>query len=70
MCEPGHISITIYDILGQRIFDLLNEDRPAGRYTIMWDGRDANGRLQTSGIYFYEMRTKNFRKRLKFLFLK
>ncbi len=70
LSQPGHVVVTIYDLLGQRVRTLLDENQAPGRYTIRWDGRDDKRQLQTSGIYIYEMRTKHFRKRLKFSFLK
>jgi len=70
ICESGNVTITVYDILGQRVCSLLDEVRHEGHHMVLWDGRDRNGQLQPSGIYFYEMKNKNYRKRLKFLFLK
>lgn len=46
----GHIKISVFDITGKEVAVLVNEDKPAGIYSTMFDA----GRL-TSGIYFYRM---------------
>lgn len=47
--------LTIHGIQGHRVRRLMDAHLPAGRYAIFWDGRDDDGRLQPSGIYFYEI---------------
>ncbi len=46
----SHISLTIYDILGQKITTLVDAYQPAGEYQINWDAAS-----QSSGIYFYRL---------------
>jgi len=45
------IQLKIYDVLGNEIATLVNEEKPAGSYEVMFD---ASG--LTSGIYFYQLR--------------
>lgn len=45
--------LVIYNILGQAVKELVNENLPAGRYELLWNGADQNGRQVASGIYFY-----------------
>ncbi len=56
----SYITLTIYDLLGQVIRELLSEEKPAGSYAIRWDGRDAAGKQVSSGIYFYSMSVQPF----------
>ena len=49
------VSIDIYNIRGQRVKSLLDGFYERGSHTVVWDGRDDNGRELGSGMYFYRM---------------
>lgn len=51
--HPGHLILSVYNLLGQEIRLLVESDQTAGRYSIGWDGLDRLGRPAPSGIYFY-----------------
>jgi flagellar hook assembly protein FlgD len=51
--EPAQTLITIYNLLGQRVTTLIDEFRPAGEHSVIWDGKDEQGKEISSGIYFY-----------------
>jgi hypothetical protein len=53
----AHVSISIYDIKGRKICSLVNETRNAGTYESAWNGKDENGMLLPSGIYYIQMTT-------------
>jgi hypothetical protein len=53
--EPARVKITVFDLLGKEIVTLVNEPRPAGIYSVQWNGSDAAGRQAASGIYFYRI---------------
>ena len=55
--EAGHVSLTIFDVLGRSVIQLVNETQQPGSYSIMWDGKDASGRLVAEGVYFYRLKT-------------
>lgn len=57
------VTLKIYNLLGQEVRTLI-EDRfhMAGKYSITWDGRDNTGRLVSSNIYVYQLRTRGFTK--------
>lgn len=46
------VKIQIYNILGQKVRNLVDERQEAGYKTIHWDGKDDNGKEVSSGIYF------------------
>jgi len=50
--ETGEAAISIYNIKGQKIKELLNETLPAGEYSVVWNGRDDSGKTVASGVYF------------------
>ena len=58
--EDSHVELKIYNTLGQEITTLLNEDKPAGYYTVLWDGRNNNGKQVVSGIYLYKIKAGDF----------
>jgi hypothetical protein len=64
------VTVTIYDILGQPVVTLVNERKASGYYSVVWDGKDKNGRLVASGVYFYHIEAGEFAKSKKMLLLK
>lgn len=48
-------SLCIYDLQGRLVRTVIDDTRPAGRYSVSWDGRDSGGRNVTSGVYFYRL---------------
>lgn len=53
LTQPAAVRLRVYNTLGQQIVELLNAERPVGTYSVSWDGRDAQGRIVPSGVYFY-----------------
>ena len=50
--ENCYVTLTIYNILGQTVRRLVQGEKQASHYIIHWDGRNRNGNLLPSGIYF------------------
>lgn len=64
-------SLTIYDLLGQRVRELMSAGPlSAGRYQVVWDGRDDDGQLVGNGVYLYQLRTDALRKVRKMVLIK
>lgn len=57
MHAKGEVSLSIYDLLGRRIFARDLGVRPAGEYSVDWNGRDSRGNAVAPGIYFYVLRS-------------
>ena len=49
------VQISIYDISGKLVRKLIDNHLSPGNYTVLWDGRDASGRLQSSGVFIYRL---------------
>jgi hypothetical protein len=65
------VALVIYNVLGQRIRTLVDhEQRSAGRYSVVWDGRDEGGNTVGSGMYFYRLETGQVAIVKKMLMLK
>ena len=58
--EASHVTVKVYDILGQLVKTLVNDDRPEGYQTITWDGTSDAGRAVASGVYFIRMEAEKF----------
>jgi hypothetical protein len=53
--QDGPVSLVIYNILGQQIRTLVDTPMMAGRYSVVWDGRNQSGTTLSSGVYFYRL---------------
>lgn len=62
--------VKIYNIKGQLIRDLLNEELPAGKHTIKWDGKDQRGKMAASGLLFIRIESGGFSYLKKAILLK
>jgi flagellar hook assembly protein FlgD len=54
LCE---INLSISDLEGALVRELLKAYKPAGMYSVAWNGMDQAGRLVSCGVYFYRFRT-------------
>ena len=58
MQKQANLNISIYNIQGQRIKTLVNEEYPAGsNFTVRWNGTDQYGQAVSAGVYLYKMTT-------------
>jgi len=70
LAKECEVQITVFNINGQQIFNLVNENQVAGFHSIVWNAMDQNGFKVPSGIYLYQIRTKFFTSVKKMLLLK
>ncbi len=71
LAEKSEISLTIFDNSGKVVKTLLNEEKEAGNYSIIWDGTNDKAINVEGGIYFYRIKTGNkFSETKKMLFLR
>ena len=66
----SNVTINIYNLLGQQIQQLVNQEYSAGNYRITWDGKTSDGIQTATGIYFYRLETNNYVETKKMLLLK
>jgi hypothetical protein len=65
IADFGFVTLKVYDVLGNEVAILVNEERPAGSYEVEFDA----GNL-SSGIYFYKLQSGSFVETKKTLLLK
>ncbi len=66
----GAVRLAIYNVAGERVRTLANEEFAAGGHTRVWDGRNDSGALVSSGIYFYRLTAPGFSQTRKMVLLK
>ena len=67
---PGRVKLELYDAAGRRVALLLDENRPAGRHEVAWEGRDDEGRALPSGLYLSRLSAEGRRESGRLLLLR
>jgi len=63
--EESRVQLKVYDILGNELGTLVNEEKPAGNYEV-----DFNASQLSSGIYLYKLQTGSFVETKKMILLR
>jgi photosystem II stability/assembly factor-like uncharacterized protein len=56
--QNASVTLKIYNLLGQEIATLVDENKPAGFYNMQWNGRNQYGNTVATGVYFYRIEAK------------
>jgi hypothetical protein len=65
-----HVTLDIYNILGQHVKTLLDNELVPGNYSVEWDATNSRGERVATGIYLYKLQVDQESKTKKMLFLK
>jgi hypothetical protein len=57
--KPSHVKLSIYDLVGHEIDTLTDTFQNSDEYSVVWNATDDKNRPVTSGVYFYQLETKN-----------
>jgi hypothetical protein len=68
--QPAKVELRVFNILGQMVRKLVDEEKQAGYHQVDWDGRDEAGRPVSTGIYLYQIRAGDFVKTMKMSLVK
>jgi len=55
-----NVKISIYDLLGNEVKTLIDQEQSSGYKRIVWDGTNKYGRKVSGGIYIYQIQTNDF----------
>ncbi len=66
----ARVKISIYNVLGQKITTLTNQQYKTGYHQITWNGQNGVNAKVSTGLYIYVMETENFRSIKKMLYMK
>jgi hypothetical protein len=70
LAQDSHASLIIYDVTGRRIRTLVDQVQKSGIHRVRWNGRDTDGRLVSSGVYFYKLTAGSFSQTRRMVLLK
>jgi hypothetical protein len=68
--EVSSITLTIYNMLGQKVRTFNMQSTPAGYHSVTWDATNDLGEQVGAGVYLYQLRAKQFVKTRKMVLLK
>jgi len=66
----SNVQLSIYNVLGQNVKELVNQGMEAGSHVVTWDGRADNGTSVASGVYFYRLTAGSYSRTMKMMMLK
>ncbi len=68
--SPAEVSLDIFNVLGQRVRNLLSETRLPGMHQVDWDATSQDGERVATGVYFYRLQVGDQSEAKKMLLLK
>jgi len=70
LAGTSQVELSIFNIKGQLVNTLVNEQMNSGVYNIEWNGKDMAGEAVSSGFYFYKLNTNRYSSTKKMILLK
>jgi hypothetical protein len=68
--HSSKVDLSIYNIKGQKVKNLIRQNLSTGNHQIQWDGLDSNNKKQSSGVYFVRLKTDDKVETHKILLIK
>ena len=68
--KNSFVSITIYDMLGNVVNDIVSTKQSSGYKTVQWNATDNLGKPVSAGLYLYSIEAADFRQTKKMILLK
>ena len=68
--EQAQVTLTIYDLMGREVTQLVNTTQDAGFKSVQWDATDSFGKQVSAGVYIYHVRAGEFVQTSKMVLLK
>ena len=68
--SDSHVTLTVYNMVGQKVNVLENNVQTAGSHTVQWNGTDLSGRPVSSGVYLYTLESGNFTMTKKMILMR
>jgi len=64
------VNLSVYDLSGRKITELVNNDQNPGTYDVTWNGKNSRGENASSGIYFYQLKAGTFKSIKKMILIR
>ena len=68
--KSSKVALDIFNIKGQKVKTLIDDNLKSGIHKIVWNGKDNFGKRVSSGVYFYRIKTSDYRKIQKMVLIK
>ena len=68
--ESTFVSLKVFDTVGKRVITLMDEEVGPGYHSRTWDGRDEEGQVVASGVYYYRLQAGDYSATKAMLLLK
>ena len=68
--EQTQITLTIYDLMGREVTQIVNTTKEPGLKSVQWDATDSFGKPVSAGVYLYQIRAGEFVQTRKMVLLK
>jgi parallel beta-helix repeat protein len=68
--EQAQVTLTVYDMLGREVTQLVNTTQEAGYKSVQWNATDMHGKPVSAGVYLYQIRAGEFVQTKKMVLLK
>ena len=68
--EEAQVALTIYDLMGREVTQLVNTTQEAGYRSVQWNATDMHGKPVSAGVYLYQIRAGEFVQTRKMVLLK
>lgn len=68
--HSGHVTLEIYNIVGQKVATVVDQVQNAGEWTVRWNGKDDSGKLVSTGLYLYRLTADSYVSTKKMMLIK
>jgi hypothetical protein len=68
--KTSKVTMTIYNLTGQMVRQLVQSEYAAGYHRVIWNGRDSRGNMVGSGVYIYTLKAADFSQTRKMILLR
>jgi len=70
IASRSSVELVVFNLLGQKVATVVNQEQEAGSYSIIWNARNDEGLELSSGVYFYLLRAGSFAETKKLILLR
>ena len=70
LSADSYVTITVYDLLGNVVRNLVSESQSSGLKSVQWDATNEQGQSVAAGVYLYRIESGSFTNTKKMILLK
>jgi len=68
--QQAHVTLIVYNLLGQEVIRLVDEVKAQGQYSVVWNARNSAGQGVSSGVYLYRIVSTGYAETRRMTLLK